>query len=725
MRKIRAVMNTALKLQWKTIFLSAIYCITYAHSSMKNETKITEPAFLISGRSLGSSHHTTANLMSESPLTYDGAEERSTTEFVSPQNVSSRVPTEEGTLVDKSYTPTIPSFPSIPGNPLHVKNASKIIPLIIASDNSNGDVSHKTSVPSQFLTSPSPTPLNKMLNITGKNDTNRSFRTVRPSMASFPNVSDNPTKVNNETKFMSTTTRNDTRKVVNLTTSEASQGTTGTLPLFTSDLLTPTQEAFPSTVQSRNDISSTVRTAFENHPFHSNVGSSTVRYDRDGSTEVKRLTTFHFTTTYKSTTVPESSLTSDGHSPQDREVGMRNMTDHGISIALSALPEPTASSDYPREYVRGVQHRAYTIAFPVLIFIGSVANIICIIVLMRPRMRSVPVNKYFLALAWSDLIVCLMNIPIAITTNGCDIRSYAAAVYYGHFGWSTIEVSQTISFYTLLFLSYDRFLAVYFYQKFKQQNYGKILRLRYVITVIADIVIHLFYFFNVRIWCKDERQLEHCESGLFLILDSYRFNYRTSWHTVYFLFHELIIRWIPGLLLVIFNASLVAAIAIGRLSNPVSSHRTKKRTEFRLTITLIGITCSFVVCTFPNTIYSIWFAAHIDEKCYGNHEVFRAVSNNLQLLEHVLHIAFLSMLNPSFRSELMNFLTCTPSPDSPNDAYQSSRDLHMYQINRRSGHSPFPNRSPNHSPYLNKRISGSELDATTGHGNALTPRARY
>ncbi|XP_064096884.1 uncharacterized protein LOC135208526 [Macrobrachium nipponense] len=672
-------MNAGLKLQLKAVFLSTIYCINYAYSSTKNETKTSEPAFPTSGRSSSlSHHHTTANLTSESSLTYSGAEERSTS--TTTELIFSGVPKEEeGILVNKSYTSTITSFPG----------------------------------------TPTPTPLNKMLNLTEKNGINRSVGTGRPSMTPFLNngSDDNPTKVNNESAFRSTATRTNIRKVVDLTTNEVTRDTT-----TTSDLLTPTQESFPSTDQSRNDTSSTVRNAFEKHTFHNNVGSSTITYDYGDSTEVKTSTT----TTYESSTVSESP-SSGGHSSQDAEIRMRSVTDHGISsIVLRSIPKPTSSSDYSPEDVEAVQQRAYNIAFPVLIFIGSVANIICIVVLMRPRMRSVPVNKYFLALAWSDLVVCLMNIPIAVTTNGCDIRSYGEAVYFGHFGWSTIEVSQTVSFYTLLFLSYDRFLAVYFYQKFKQQNYAKILRQRYVITIIADIVIHLFYFFNVRIWCKDEMQVDHCESGRFLIEDSYRFNDHTVWREVYFIFHELIIRWIPGLLLVIFNASLVAAIAIGRLSNPTSSHRSKKRDEFRLTITLIGITCSFIICTFPNTIYSIWFAANIKEKCYGDHEVFRAVSNNLQLLEHVLHIVFLSMLNPSFRNELAHFLTCTPSPDSPNEALQSSRDLQMYQINRRSAsHSPFPGRSPNHSPYTSKRISGSEVVVTTGLGSTLSPSARY
>ncbi|XP_068233917.1 uncharacterized protein [Palaemon carinicauda] len=717
-----AVMNTCLKLLLKIILLFMVHCIAFAKSLVNNESNVRNPTLFTANSFI---HHASTDLTRDFE---DYVTENSTSAFIFPPNHSSGVPKDLRTHSDKAFTT---SLPNITDTPVKEQNESKF-----SSANANGVRNNHIS--------PITTLLKQIFYTTEKFDIEIKHPLTEDDVFGDNTLGDHGLQNKNSTTLSteplnvstiyplfesasqnvpnkSTGTRTASRSPVTTSDGRILRGTTyasSTESADKSDLLSSTNDLFPSTNDNLANGVDTNRTnsASKNSTFHNRDVALTVSQGRGYST----VKTSYLTDAYEFTTVSKLPISDD----QNIQTRVRNMTDHGNSVALSVSTNHTSSYNvYPLEYVKQVQHIAYTIAFPVLICIGCIVNIICIIVFMRPRMRSVPVNKYFLALSLSDLIVCLMNIPIVITTNGCNIRSYGAAFYYGHFGWSMIEVWQTVNFYTLLFLSYDRFLAVYFYKYFKEQDSEKILRLRYVITIVADIIIHLFFFINVNIECKDDKMpIEHCTPENFRIYDSYRFNNDQAWHKLYFVLNELAIRWLPGLLLVIFNASLIVAIAMGRLSNPTSTHRTKRRTEFRLTITLIGITSSFIICTFPNTINSVWFSDNLDEKCYGKHEVFRAVSNNLQLLEHVLHIAFLSMLIPSFRSELISFLTCTSSPDSQNETDQSSRDLQMYQINRRSGHSPFPNKSPSPSPYTHKRMSGS--DVNYGSVNGLTPHGR-
>lgn len=109
-------------------------------------------------------------------------------------------------------------------------------------------------------------------------------------------------------------------------------------------------------------------------------------------------------------------------------------------------------------------------------------------------------------------------------------------------------------------------------------------------------------------------------------------------------------------MLIFFNAGLVVGIVQGRVNLPVGSKMPGpgKSGERNLVIITIAITACYILFTFPIMIYITGFAEAVSNRCGGNHpkEVLRAVGNTLQLLEHVLHIAFLVGLNSRFRKEI-------------------------------------------------------------------------
>lgn len=49
-------------------------------------------------------------------------------------------------------------------------------------------------------------------------------------------------------------------------------------------------------------------------------------------------------------------------------------------------------------------------------------------------------HRYFLALAFSDLLVCIFHIPVITTITGCTFSSYGEAFYFTHFGWTMVGV---------------------------------------------------------------------------------------------------------------------------------------------------------------------------------------------------------------------------------------------------------------------------------------------
>ncbi|XP_064105362.1 uncharacterized protein LOC135214872 [Macrobrachium nipponense] len=304
-------------------------------------------------------------------------------------------------------------------------------------------------------------------------------------------------------------------------------------------------------------------------------------------------------------------------------------------------------AQYNNTYTRQ-QFVSYRIIYPLIIAIGVVSNAICIMILKKPKMRLVLANRYFLVLVLIDLMACVMSIPVATSVIGCSINSCDEAFYFGRFCWSFLEFLQPLSFYTLLFLSFDRFLAVWNFQYYRNHDKNKVFWRRIVVTLVVDIVLHIFYFVNVKVSCQNDNTKPR-----YVIEDAIRWNKGEIWHTAFLYFHTLVVRWIPWVSLTVFNTGLIIAIARGKLSNPDLPSSNEGRMELNLTLTLVAIICSTMAFTFPEAVYVTNFSSLCQNQCYGLHELFRAIANILQLLEHATTIVFLAILNPNFREELI------------------------------------------------------------------------
>ena len=253
------------------------------------------------------------------------------------------------------------------------------------------------------------------------------------------------------------------------------------------------------------------------------------------------------------------------------------------------------------------------------------------------------------------MAVCLLEIPIALTSNGCTISSLISAIYQAYFGWTIIDFFDTFSIYAMLFLSYDRFLAVWFPHYFKFKDKVKEFKWRAILTVIFNVIFLLFFFINVQ--CSKDLTIIQCHySNSSVILDAHRANADQTWHKAYLVCHEVLDRWIPKILMGGFNVSLIVAITRGRLRNPASSNSGSRPNEFQLTITLICLICTFFLCTIPISVWIIVFNKPSKHKCYCKHELLRAIGNILHLFEKSLTIIFLTLLNSGFKQELKKLL---------------------------------------------------------------------
>ncbi|XP_053649305.1 probable G-protein coupled receptor B0563.6 [Cherax quadricarinatus] len=304
------------------------------------------------------------------------------------------------------------------------------------------------------------------------------------------------------------------------------------------------------------------------------------------------------------------------------------------------------------EDVDDIHWIVYRQVLPVLVSFGIVANVICVVVLSRPRLRSPRVNRYFLILAVSDLLVCVFYIPVITTITGCTFSSYGEAYYFSHFGWPLVGITQIIGTYTILWLSLDRFIAVWMYSLYPRiQQKPNVLRNRMGITILLCLSIHILYCIIAEVECSDEKDGKCIK---WKIKTGYQNHFNEVWHIVYRSVFALFIRWVPACFLLVFNLGLIVGVVRGRINFPTTTQGSSRSGEKTLIITMISITASYILLVLPITIYITGYAEYREDRCTGrlSQEILRAVGNCLQIFEHSIHIFFLAGLNHGFRDEM-------------------------------------------------------------------------
>lgn len=288
-------------------------------------------------------------------------------------------------------------------------------------------------------------------------------------------------------------------------------------------------------------------------------------------------------------------------------------------------------------------------------------------------------RRYFLLLAISDLFVCFFYIPVATTITGCVFNSYTEAFYYAHFGWTFVGVSQAVGTYIIVWLALDRFMAVWMYQLYPRlQKKPNVLRNRMIVTGVTSFFSHLAYMIRAAVVCTGADDAA-CSDGEWDGITGYEYDFTEEWHKIYRVFFGLYVRWIPSVLMVVFNVGMIVAVVRGRVRHPKTQGKAAGRSEKKLIFIMIAITASYILFTLPITLYIMVFAKKTENRCSGEHpqEVLRGVGNVFQLIEHIIHVLFLVVLNHGFRKEIKILLRLEEPPASNNYGYESRSNTSM------------------------------------------------
>ncbi|CAF1942730.1 unnamed protein product [Rotaria magnacalcarata] len=263
-----------------------------------------------------------------------------------------------------------------------------------------------------------------------------------------------------------------------------------------------------------------------------------------------------------------------------------------------------------------------------LIIVGTIGNILTIIILFRPSLRQHTTMRYLIAVATADL---------------CSLYSWNLNLFYKHLinpnqndleDLSVIScrclsflafVSLELSSWFLTLVSVDRCLSIYFL--FWHRKWGRAKYANYIIlTLTATIILtnsHLLFL-------NGYKQLNCIPHGKRTCIICY-----SNLHDPYYIFpkwekiHVIVYNIIPFSIMCISNSFIIrraVASIVNIKKNANQSHRQHKQKQ--LTYLLLFVTFLFVLLTTPVMIYNVFLRNYLAKK---------------KLLKYILHGTLLCM----------------------------------------------------------------------------------
>lgn len=298
--------------------------------------------------------------------------------------------------------------------------------------------------------------------------------------------------------------------------------------------------------------------------------------------------------------------------------------------------------------------------FPIVIFFGTIGNILSFLVLCRHAMRTTSTCVYMQAIAVMDLAVLYINAFrkwLTILNEGKDIstKSETACIIIHFLSYFTYDLSVWL----VVAMTVERFIAIHFPLKAAQMATPSRARKVTLLLFVIFVAINSQLFWTVTI---DDR--EYCVP-----------------REAYEEFHDKVMPWldaaiysfVPFAVLLTFNILIIydnRRATMRRRSMRSQNHRnrTDSRQQFhqRLTAMLLSVSFSFLVCTSPKVIfmsireYAFQFIVdgRVNYQGYASYLMASRISDFFLYLNHSINFFLYSIHGQRFRRELRRMFCC-------------------------------------------------------------------
>ena len=286
---------------------------------------------------------------------------------------------------------------------------------------------------------------------------------------------------------------------------------------------------------------------------------------------------------------------------------------------------------------------AHYVGYPYFIF-GTLANIMCIAVLIRPKMRATNIGFYLLALAIND--ICVLDISLMDkwlrNSHGIKLRSFN--LFLCKLLPFLDKFFLQMSSWIVVAVSVERMAAVY--HPIRYRNLGRchqIAILLIILIVIVGVNSPIFYFYELSTSCRSSAP-------------------RTYIKAKYIIFYLL--YWaLPLLLLVISSSVIVCQLRPGRIKESTDEptgkflqNHMKKRSNKESIYLLLFINCMFIICISPFAIIGILItllnSKKLNETTVQNIQAAYVIAHLFSYLNNVVNFVPYMMVSSNFRKEL-------------------------------------------------------------------------
>ncbi|CAL4059104.1 unnamed protein product, partial [Meganyctiphanes norvegica] len=334
------------------------------------------------------------------------------------------------------------------------------------------------------------------------------------------------------------------------------------------------------------------------------------------------------------------------------------------STALTTLGlANTAVVGPKREEVLELLAVTHGIILPILITWGVLINGFCLVVVDRPVLNKWHFNKYVKLLALVDMLGCLASAPAVICQRICYFSNYTVAFYYTHFGWTLVLLFRSYSVITILWMSYDRVLAIWNFQMFQRATKPEAFRRRLMFTILFGIIATLPCMAGGRV---EETECTECDDDfdddidLWISKEAPSIHGQDLWFKVYLLL-ILIGHSVSLFILLALSVGLVVGLIKKRYENRPSA---KKRRQFHHTITVLIINATYAFFNIPYMLVIIRLQGLPEEKVHCTYTIrierLAAIGTCFLMLWHSANTLIIFIVNKDYRNEVKVVLSMIP-----------------------------------------------------------------
>nr|XP_045585263.1 probable G-protein coupled receptor B0563.6 [Procambarus clarkii]XP_045585264.1 probable G-protein coupled receptor B0563.6 [Procambarus clarkii]XP_045585265.1 probable G-protein coupled receptor B0563.6 [Procambarus clarkii]XP_045585266.1 probable G-protein coupled receptor B0563.6 [Procambarus clarkii] len=320
-----------------------------------------------------------------------------------------------------------------------------------------------------------------------------------------------------------------------------------------------------------------------------------------------------------------------------------------------------------------VHYLAYGIVSPIIISAGIVGNLLTILILWNPKFRGVT-YKYFVILAASDLIALLCSISVFVHIVQEATRSYTTAVWYSYLENYFVNVPMSTSVFTVVCVTVDRFYSICRPAKFSTIHSPKFAYKALFLTFVVSAVVWLPVCF-----LKTPVDAGDCESSYFEPPDDDEtwwvacMRYDTlaePWYLMYSWSRQTIVTFIPIVVITVLNAMTIRSFirlskrrkemivnsVLGSSSQNASTPGEGKMVEeSNLVYLLSAVVLTFFITMVPVGIFNAMYTDYLSSAF--KYEVFRALANDLEILNHALNFYMYILCSSQIRLTCRTFVS--------------------------------------------------------------------